>query len=260
MREFRFILGRRALIVFLALLVATGAFLGVPAATLTLAESPPGSQEVPRPWPIHLRWRGRSLILPVIQRSCREKAAPAPGLLCPPLLNPLPPRPHAGATPWPPPPRGAPSVDGTAAIATTPGFSTPPLTPGACSTPAPPPRPRATITPWPPPSGVLLFGGWDGSYRPDTWLFNTGTGTWTLVPTTNGSPSSPSARSYHAMAGSARRGCAPLGGSDGRNRNDTWIFNTATNTWGQLTDTTPPRGALHPRHGRHPSGALLFGG
>ncbi|MCX5976971.1 MAG: hypothetical protein NTV33_09140 [Coprothermobacterota bacterium] len=45
MSEFRFILGRRALIVFLALLVATGALLGVPAATRTLAESPPPSSQ-----------------------------------------------------------------------------------------------------------------------------------------------------------------------------------------------------------------------
>ncbi|MCX5973493.1 MAG: hypothetical protein NTU59_02210, partial [Coprothermobacterota bacterium] len=41
MSEFRFILGKRALIVFLAFLVATGALLGTPAASRTLAESPP---------------------------------------------------------------------------------------------------------------------------------------------------------------------------------------------------------------------------
>ena len=41
MREFRFILGRRALLIILAFLVATGAFIGLPTATQILADSFP---------------------------------------------------------------------------------------------------------------------------------------------------------------------------------------------------------------------------
>ena len=129
MREFRFILGRRALLVFLDLLVATGAILGAPAATRTLAESPPpGSQEA-------------------AAVSADSSAAERP------ILDP--------------------------------------------SRPSP--------------------------------LLQTGIGdVWTIVPTSTESPSSPSARIFHAMAATPS-GVLLFGGFDGviGYRNDTWLFNPA---------------------------------
>ena len=94
------------------------------------------------------------------------------------------------------------------------------------------------------PSGdVLLFGGlnYSGTTRNDTWLFNTATNSWGLL---TGSPSTPPARYRHAMA-TTPEGVLLFGGYDGSSPtyfNDTWRFNTATNSWGQITGSpsTPP--------------------
>ena len=213
MREFRFVLGRRALIVFLALLVATGALLGVPATTRTLAESPPpGSQET-------------------AAASADPVAADEP-LLGPSGYSPL--LQAGGGFVW----------------TLVPTTSQSPSAPTARCNHA-----MATT-----PSGVLLFGGWDGSgFLNDTWLFNPITSTWGLLDTGSASPTN---RGNHAMAATPS-GVLLFGGQGdgGIFLNDTWLFNTATNTWGLLdTGSASPTDRCNHAMATTPSGALLFGG
>jgi len=251
-REFRFILGRRALIVFLALLIATGALLGLPAATRTLAGT------------LADVWKELPLVTP---------AAPAPSQFI-----------AMAATP-------SGDVLLFASYSSEEGrycetwiFNTNTNTWGLLDTGSSSPTARqghamATL----PGIGVLLFGGDGGEaqYLGDTWLFTydgTGTGTWAdLTPNT-----SPTARMYHAMA-STPSGVLLFGGlasvkpptSNGTGGylnyvgiplGDTWQFNTITGTWGLLA-TGSPSPVARLGHGMAalplsatPSGVLLFGG
>jgi hypothetical protein len=104
---------------------------------------------------------------------------------------------------------------------------------------------------------VLLFGGYDGSFLNDTWLFNPATNSWFQVST---SPAPP-VRYGHAMATTPVGDVLLFGGYDGSNLNDTWLFNTVTNTWGQITSSpsNPTARRIHTMAAT-PSGVLLFGG
>ncbi|MEI6510049.1 MAG: kelch repeat-containing protein [bacterium] len=210
MKEFRFILGRRALIVFLALLVATGAFLRVPAAIQTLAESPLlGSQEV------------------------STTSADA----------------SAGEAPIFDPSRPSPLLQGWSGDTWT-------LVPTTIESPSSPSA-RNFHAMVATPSGALLFGGLFSSLRNDTWLFNTSTNTWSLL---NTGSDSPSARYRHAMA-TTPSGVLLFGGVNSSSTfGDTWLFNTATGTWSQLFPTTTPSARVAHAMAATPSGVLLFGG
>ena len=112
------------------------------------------------------------------------------------------------------------------------------------------------------PEGVLLFGGSDGtSQLNDTWRFNTATNSWGQI---TGSPSTPPARYGHAMAATPSGNVLLFGGEDssGTLLDDTWLFNTATNTWGQITGSpsTPPARCAHAMAATTSGDVLLFGG
>lgn len=103
---------------------------------------------------------------------------------------------------------------------------------------------------------VVLFGGYDGGYLGDTWVFQAGT--WTeLSPT-----SSPSPRAYASMTWDDQLGEIVLfGGKDATTTfNDTWTYSDGT--WTELPLTHAPT----PRYGAAFTGDavdtydLLFGG
>jgi N-acetylneuraminic acid mutarotase len=106
---------------------------------------------------------------------------------------------------------------------------------------------------------VLLFGGWHSGNLNDTWRFNTATNSWSQVST---SPIPP-ARCNHAMATTPSGNVLLFGGhgtSGGYPLNDTWLFDTATNSWSQVsTSPTPPVREWHAMAAT-PVGVLLFGG
>jgi len=216
-REFRFILGRRALIVFLALLVMTSAILGAPAATQTLAESlPAGSHEV-----------------------SETSAGPvsADGLLLGPSVY-------------------SPLLRGGSSTGTWTRVPTTPLSPSS-------PSARRDHAMAATPSGVLLFGGSDGyhQYFNDTWLFNTTSGTWGRLTNTI---TAPSARHSARMATTPSGDVLLFGGMNqsGISSNDTWLFNTTNGTWGLLNtgSASSPSARYFPAMAATPWGVLLFGG
>ncbi|MCX5973796.1 MAG: hypothetical protein NTU59_03810 [Coprothermobacterota bacterium] len=223
MREFRFLLGKRALIVFLAFLVAAGALFGMPTNTRILAENPPpASREV---------------------SAALTDLAATEGL-------------PAAAEEWPildssgPPPFLQAGSGDTWTETNT--AKDPTTTPTKRYNHA-----MAAI-----PSGVLLFGGKDksGGRLNDTWLFNTSTNTWGQI---TGSPSTPTARQYHAMATTAL-GVLLFGGyyyaSGDHYLNDTWLYNTATNRWSQVSASLTPTARYQHAMATTASGVLLFGG
>ncbi|MEZ4368356.1 MAG: kelch repeat-containing protein [Kofleriaceae bacterium] len=73
------------------------------------------------------------------------------------------------------------------------------------------------------PDSLIMFGGFDGARRDDTWRWQDGR--WTqLAPATR-----PSARRHHAMAyDSVRQRVVLFGGDDGTVRDDTWEWNGTT--------------------------------
>jgi len=273
-RGFRFILGRRALIVFLALLVATGAFIGAPAVARTLAgSSPPGSQEVTAASTDSASTEG-------LPAAAGEEGA---------LLEPSGHSPILQGEPgtwtvtnFPSSTPSAPTARNEHAMAALPGgdvllFGGYPSggnigdtwlfnTAGSAWT-------QPTITTSTPtkrdshamaatPSGALLFGGKGVSNLADTWLFNNAANSWTLVPTALSS-STPTARQGHAMAATPSgillfggyTGSVPLG--------DTWLFNTTSGTCSPITITgaVPPARYDHAMAYDASSGkVVLFGG
>jgi N-acetylneuraminic acid mutarotase len=85
---------------------------------------------------------------------------------------------------------------------------------------------------------VVLFGGYSTLDLNDTWLYDSKANTWTEV-----SPlTSPQARDSSSMTFDPCRGQIVLFGgySNGSNLNDTWAFNTLTNTWTNLTTPSSP--------------------
>ena len=81
---------------------------------------------------------------------------------------------------------------------------------------------------------VLLFGGYDGSNKGDTWVYNLSTNTWTDQ---NPQGDKPSARYYPAMAYIGGDKVLSFGGRSGSSQyNDTWVYDFSANTW---TDQNP---------------------
>ena len=104
---------------------------------------------------------------------------------------------------------------------------------------------------------VLLFGGYDGTYDGETWLYDLSATTWT-----NKSPSvPPSARYKHAMAYIGGDQVLLFGGYDGALDGETWIYDLSNNTWTNKTPSVPP--SAREQHGMAYIGGdqvLLFGG
>ena len=85
---------------------------------------------------------------------------------------------------------------------------------------------------------VVLFGGYNGSYLGDTWVYNPDASTWTLRSTTG-----PAGREFHAMAYDSVNNLVVLFGgvnSVSGFLNDTWEYATATNTWTERTPVPSP--------------------
>jgi hypothetical protein len=87
---------------------------------------------------------------------------------------------------------------------------------------------------------VVLFGGWDALGRDDeTWVYDLASDTWTEKSPT----SSPSVRERHAMAyDSANNKVVLFGGiiTGGIDNDETWLYDTASNTWTQKMPSTKP--------------------
>jgi N-acetylneuraminic acid mutarotase len=110
---------------------------------------------------------------------------------------------------------------------------------------------------------VILFGGYDGGgLLNDTWAYDPTANTWSEL-----SPSGdvPSARGNHRMVFDAGAGRVLLfGGFDGNTElDDTWAYDTASNTWNevQVEGNTPVGREEHALvYDPHAGRVLLFGG
>jgi YVTN family beta-propeller protein len=104
---------------------------------------------------------------------------------------------------------------------------------------------------------LVLFGGWDGAERGDTWEYDGSV--WVLSPA---APPEPTARHGHAMAYDSARGRSVLfGGYDGALRNDTWEYDGTAWTLGppaplELT----PRAGQTLAYDQARRRVILFGG
>jgi N-acetylneuraminic acid mutarotase len=106
---------------------------------------------------------------------------------------------------------------------------------------------------------ALLFGGDDGSYLDDTWVYDLSANTWT-----NPNPGAkPSARYAHVMAYLGGDQALLLGGTSGSGWIDeTWVYDLSDNAWTNKSPaaSTPP-GRLFPAVAYiGEDKALLFGG
>jgi len=104
---------------------------------------------------------------------------------------------------------------------------------------------------------VLLFGGEDGSYDDETWVYDLSDNTWTQK-----SPAAkPSARYTHAMASLGGDQVLLFGGYDGSNDDETWVYDLSDNTWTLKSPATKPSARVY--HAMTSLGGdqvLLFGG
>ena len=86
---------------------------------------------------------------------------------------------------------------------------------------------------------VIIFGGYGGSGDlNDTWAYDATTNTWTNLNPSN----PPSVRDSCLMVFDPNIGQIVLFGGyyNGNNLNDTWAFNTVSNSWHELTTTNAP--------------------
>jgi len=106
---------------------------------------------------------------------------------------------------------------------------------------------------------VALFGGSDGTYDDETWIYDLSDNTWTQKSPT--SKPSPRFRLAIAYIGSDQVLLFSGQYADGGYYDDTWIYNLHTNTWTQKNPASKP--APRAQHAMaHISGdqVLLFGG
>jgi N-acetylneuraminic acid mutarotase len=84
---------------------------------------------------------------------------------------------------------------------------------------------------------ALLFGGSDGSFNGETWIYDLSADTWTQqIPS-----ASPSARSYHAMAYIGDDQVMLFGGFDDSGLDDeTWIYDLSDASWTQRSPASSP--------------------
>ncbi|MFX1411141.1 MAG: Kelch repeat-containing protein [Promethearchaeota archaeon] len=81
---------------------------------------------------------------------------------------------------------------------------------------------------------VILFGGNDGGYDDETWVYDYATNNWTNM----NPPARPGGRYGHAMAYDSEHGKIILfGGYDGNRDDETWAYDYTTNNW---TNMNPP--------------------
>ena len=83
---------------------------------------------------------------------------------------------------------------------------------------------------------VLLFGGYDGDYKNDTWVYDLSDNTWTLKDPA----SKPSQRVQAAMAYIGDHKVLLFGGYDGSFANDTWVYDLSAGAEGTWTQQNPP--------------------
>jgi N-acetylneuraminic acid mutarotase len=107
---------------------------------------------------------------------------------------------------------------------------------------------------------VILFGGFNRDYLYDTWSYDSATNAWT-----NLSPAKhPTGRSIPAMAYDVKtKSMVLFGGLSGYNGcNDTWIYNSTSNSWqNKTTKNSPPARCGHTMIYDDISGnILMFGG
>jgi len=104
---------------------------------------------------------------------------------------------------------------------------------------------------------VLLFGGDDGTYDGETWVYDLSANTWTqMFPI-----SSPSARWRLAMAFLGSDQVLLFGGNDGTYDGETWVYDLSANTWTQMFPISSP--SARQNHAMVYMGddqVLLFGG
>lgn len=84
---------------------------------------------------------------------------------------------------------------------------------------------------------VVLFGG--GFYESDTWWYDTGNNTWTMVSP----PVSPSPRRSSTIAFDSTVGKSVMfgGWSQGGSLGDTWSYDGTSNVWAEVsTESSPP--------------------
>jgi N-acetylneuraminic acid mutarotase len=109
---------------------------------------------------------------------------------------------------------------------------------------------------------MILFGGWDvDTDFGDTWGYDPDANTWTdLKPTGD----LPPARALHQLVYDPAGGKAILfgGTSDAGRYNDTWAYDSAANTWTDLSGSTAPSArSVHSMAYDSGSGKIvLFGG
>ncbi len=105
---------------------------------------------------------------------------------------------------------------------------------------------------------VLLFGGNDGSYNGETWVYDLSDNTWTQKSTTW----TPSVRKNHAMAYIGGDQALFFGGlSNGYRQSDTWVYDFSANSWiWKGPSTSPSARSGHAMAYIGGDQVLLFGG
>ncbi|HOW51119.1 MAG TPA: kelch repeat-containing protein [bacterium] len=88
---------------------------------------------------------------------------------------------------------------------------------------------------------IVLFGGYDNTFKQDTWEWDGATGTWANRAPSPVPPLWPSVRAYHALAyDNARSKVVLFGGTDYDNKLDTWEWNGSLGTWTNRTPSPIP--------------------
>jgi hypothetical protein len=112
---------------------------------------------------------------------------------------------------------------------------------------------------------VIMFGGYDNSYKNDLWWYDPGTNTWTQK-IAQGAVGSPAARYAYSMAWNGQK-VIMFGGRDssGSYKNDLWWYDPGTNTWTQKiahgTAGSPAARYIHSVAWDPASaGVIMFGG
>jgi len=107
---------------------------------------------------------------------------------------------------------------------------------------------------------AVMFGGWNGHYLSDTWVYSFQNNTWV-----NKSPSvSPTPRERAGMVYATNHDLVVLfGGYDGSKKlNETWVYNVKTNQWTQMFPLVapPPRNNLGIAYDSKHDIVIMFGG
>ncbi|MFX1281683.1 MAG: Kelch repeat-containing protein [Promethearchaeota archaeon] len=86
---------------------------------------------------------------------------------------------------------------------------------------------------------AILFGGNDGSYDDETWVYDYAMNNWTNM----NPPTRPGGRYAHAMAYDSKHDKIILfGGYDGGNDDETWVYDYSMNNWTNMNPPTRPGG------------------